>query len=121
MLMPRWKVAGWMVMANLMVMICGQIHHHYHAGHHHNKSKRNNPVKGEVLIAGLFPLAQHSEASRLGRGVLPAALLARDHINHRHNLLANYELQLDVNNTAVSVASAPILTTYRLSMLRPKG
>ena len=95
-------------MANVVV-ISGQLHHRYTlANHHHNKSKRNNPVRGEVLIAGLFPLAQHSEASRLGRGVLPAALLARDHINHRHNLLANYELQLDVNNTAVSVNRSAI-------------
>ncbi|OQV15824.1 hypothetical protein BV898_10076 [Hypsibius exemplaris] len=69
-----------------------------------NKDGRSlgyNSQPRELLITGLFPLTpRNSDASRLGRGVLPAALLARDHINYRHNLLKDYQLQLDVNDTA---------------------
>ncbi|XP_055332169.1 gamma-aminobutyric acid type B receptor subunit 2-like, partial [Paramacrobiotus metropolitanus] len=75
------------------------------------KKPRNSPAYNqlpaaakELLIAGLFPLALNSDSGRLGRGVLPAALLARDHINQRHNLLKGYELQLDVNDTACDAA-----------------
>ncbi|OXU26668.1 hypothetical protein TSAR_014495 [Trichomalopsis sarcophagae] len=58
--------------------------------------------KRDVYIAGLFPYATHVPESIVGRGVMPSALLAIDHVNENQNILRNYRLHMWWNDTQVS-------------------
>ncbi|XP_031786895.1 gamma-aminobutyric acid type B receptor subunit 2 isoform X2 [Nasonia vitripennis] len=60
--------------------------------------------KRDVYIAGLFPYATHVPESIVGRGVMPSALLAIDHVNENQNILRNYRLHMWWNDTQCNAA-----------------
>src|SRR5258705_13750397 len=55
----------------------------------------------DVYIAGFFPLAQRVPEGALGRGLMPAVLLAIKHINEDPDVLRGFRLHITWNDTEV--------------------
>lgn len=78
-------------------------HHHHH--HHRSPSPvatSTTSSRRHVYVAGFFPLSGVTEGA-VGRGVLPAVKLAREHINKNSSVLKGYQLEILWNDTAVRV------------------
>ena len=59
-----------------------------------------------INVAGLFPFTKKSQepGNVLGKGVLPGALIALDHVNKNSEVLKDYRLRLVTGDSHVSVS-----------------